>query len=140
MSNEKEYGVTTNEIMDYLKENMVTREEFHGLERKVDRLDQKVDRLDQKVDGLEQKVDGLEQKVERIEATMATKEDLGKLRSAMIDYLDRRLMDLKADIVLIMRGGDKKLFALAEMLVTNNALSRSDIEKLMKMAPFPQRV
>ena len=53
---EQKDEVTTNEIMDFLKDHMVTKEEFFGLEKRVDRLETKVDKLDKKVDRLEEKI------------------------------------------------------------------------------------
>lgn len=60
--NEKE--ITTGEIMEYLQgdlmgflqEHMVTKEEFHGLETRVDGIETKVDKLDERVGSLEVKV------------------------------------------------------------------------------------
>ncbi|MBI4239740.1 hypothetical protein HY620_01990 [Candidatus Uhrbacteria bacterium] len=36
--NNGEYGVTNDEIMDYLKEHMVTRSEFNDLKKEIDEL------------------------------------------------------------------------------------------------------
>ena len=40
-----DHDVTTNEIMDFLQENMVTREEFSQLDAKVDGLDKKLKQM-----------------------------------------------------------------------------------------------
>jgi hypothetical protein len=68
------------------------------------------------------------------------KEDMGRLRSDFIDYLDKRLLDLKGDLVVIMKSEDRKLGALIEILVHKNILTASEAHGIIKMEPFPQRV
>ncbi len=72
----------------------------------------------------------------------ATKEDLtseiGKLRSDMIDYIAKENMLLKGDLVVLLRGEDKKLFALIELLVKKSLLSRDEAQQVAKLEPFPQ--
>lgn len=91
---EEKYGVTNDEIMDFLKENMVTKQELD--------------------------------------------ERLGRLRSELIDYLDKRLMDLKGDLVVIMKSEDRKLNALIELLVQKSVLTVTEAKTITKLEPFPQ--
>lgn len=48
--------VTTNKIMDFFKDHMVTKEEFGDLKKQVDHLEGRFDRLEIKVDRLEEKI------------------------------------------------------------------------------------
>jgi len=109
-----EYDVTTNEIMDFLKENMATKDDIKNMATKDDIKD------------------------------MVTKqyldEKLGKFRSDITDYMDRRLLDLKGDLVVIMKSEDRKLSALIELLVHKSILTTSEAHSIVKMEPFPQRV
>lgn len=91
-----EYAVTTNEIMDFLKENMATKQELE--------------------------------------------EKLGKLRSDMIDYMDKKFFDQRGDLIMLMRGEDKKLFFLVDLLVKKNVLDESEAKSIARMEPFPQTV
>lgn len=72
----------------------------------------------------------------------ATKEDLtrevGRLRSDIIDYIAKQNMELKGDLVLLLRGEDRKLFTLIEVMVEKNLLSRIDANRITKLEPFPQ--
>ena len=112
--NESHNTTTTDEIMDFLKENMVTREEFSELREDVSGLKE----------------------------TMVTKQELtealGKLRSDLIDYMDKRLLDLKGDLVVIMKSEDRKLCALVELLVHKSILTASEAKTIVKLEPFPQ--
>ena len=68
----------------------------------------------------------------------ATKEDLGKFRSDMIDHIAKQSMELRGDIVVLMRGEDRKLVTLVEILVEQNILSKSDALRVTRLEPFPQ--
>lgn len=76
--------------------------------------------------------------------TMATKDDLsrevGKLRSDMIDYIAQQNMQLKGDLIVLMRGEDKKLFSLVELLVEKNIISKADANRVTNIQPFPQMI
>ncbi|MDO8571665.1 MAG: hypothetical protein Q7R79_03215 [bacterium] len=119
---------TTDEIMDFLKENMVTREEFNELREDVNVLKEDVNVLKEDVQGLKK--------------NMATRQELnealGKLRSDFIDYMDKQLLDLKGDLVVIMKSEDRKLCALIELLVHKSILTASEAKTIVKLEPFPQ--
>jgi len=72
--------VTTNEIMDFLRENMVIHGELH-------------DELGIGLEGLKQELLG----------------EMGKLKLDMLDAMDDKLADLKGDLVILMRREDKKV-------------------------------
>lgn len=120
---------STNDIMNFLQDHMVTREEFNdrfgGLENKVEKLEKKVDSLDQKVDTLDQKIDSLDQKVNR-----------NKLE--ILDAMDEKLAHLKYDLTNMMRGGDKKLVELIKILADKQVLDSDETSKLLQLHPFPQ--
>lgn len=70
----------------------------------------------------------------------ATKEDLGRLRSDLIDYIAKQNMELKGDLVVLLRGEDRKLFTLVEIMVERNLLTKADANRITKLEPFPQAV
>lgn len=80
----------------------------------------------------------LSREISKLRAEMATKEDLGKMRSEMIDYMAKQNMELKGDLIVLMRGGDRKLFALIELMVEKSLLSRGEANRVTKLEPFPQ--
>lgn len=95
----KKYGVTTDEIMDYLKENVPTHDDLKQF---------------------------------------ATKEDLGRMRSDIIDFVDKKLLDLKGDIIILMKTEDQKLLALIALLVQKNVISDREAKQVVKIDPFRQ--
>lgn len=119
--------MTTNEIMEFLQEHMVTREEFSQLATKVDGLEIKVDGLETKVDGLEIKIDGLSQKIN------ITKLDL-------LDAMDDKLANLKGDLIILLRKEDKKVDHLIKLLEEKSIISPQDALSLLDIRPFPQSV
>ena len=121
------YNVSTNEIMDFLKDHMVTKEEFNGLEIKVDNLEVRFDNLKVKVDNLEVKVDGIDRKLNE------TKLDL-------LDAMDDKLADLKGHLIILMRKEDMKVNQLIALLHEREVISKTDFEKLLEFQPFPQSV
>ena len=110
--------VTTNEILEFLQDHMVTKEEFRGLEQKVDGIEKRVDGIDQKVVGLEHKMSDLERKLNQ------TKLDI-------IDHLDTKLIDFKVELTRMINNGDHKLVALIDLLVKKHILERTDVEKIL---------
>ncbi len=114
-------AVSTDEIMQYLKEFMVVKEDLAGFATKED-----LERFATKED------------LERF----ATKEDLtqeiGRLRSDFMDYLDRRLLDLKGDIVVIMKSENRMICDLIALLVSKSLISTTEAQSIIKLQPFPQ--
>jgi len=82
-NNHPDYGVTTNDIMDFLKENMVTRGEF-----------------DERLKGMATKDDIKNMATKDDIKNMATKEDLGKLKLDLIDAMSEKSAELRGDIVV----------------------------------------
>lgn len=120
-TNTPSYGVTTDEIMDFLRENMATKEDLKGFAMKED-----LERFATKEDLRD----------------FATKEDLGKFKHEFMDYTDIRLeklrFDIQGDIVTQSRKEDGKLTALIEILIKKNVLSELDAKALLQMEPFPR--
>lgn len=108
MQNDK--TVTTNEIMDFLKDHMVMKEEFHS-------------------------------KVASIHKEMATQEELkqeiGKLRSDIIDFIDKKIFDLRGDIVHMVKGEDKKFLSLLALLIKKQVITDQEGQIIFSMEPFP---
>ncbi len=113
--------VSTDEIMQYLKEFMVVKEDLAHFATKED-----LERFATKED-----LNSLRSEF---------KSDLGKLRSDFMDYLDRRLLDLKGDIVVIMKSENRMICDLIALLVSKSLISSTEAHSIIKMQPFPQSV
>lgn len=98
------------------------------------------DGVDKRFEDVDKRFEGIETRMATKEdlQALATKEDLGKLRSDLIDYIAKQNMHLKGDLVVLLRGEDKKLFALVELLVKKSLLSREEAQQVTKLEPFPQ--
>ena len=98
------------DIVIFIKDNAVTKDEFKelkdevcGLKNDVNGLKQDVSGLKNDVSGLKNDVNGLKQDVRHIQNVMVTK-----------DYLDDKLADLHSDLVILMRKEDAKLKSLIQ--------------------------
>ena len=118
--------ITTNEIMEFLKDNMVMREDFLDLSEKVSSIDQRVDSLNLRVDSLSQKVDTVDQRLTRVEALMVTK-----------DYLDDKLADLGGEITSRMNKNLQKekdfKITVIEILKKGLPVSDKDLQKFEEL-------
>ena len=90
--------VTTNEIMEFLQEQMVTHEELCSELQKSQN----------------------QQKLE------------------ILDAVDEKILNLKADITVLMRGEDRKLSILVELLRNKEVISQEEAQSILKLQPFPQ--
>lgn len=81
-----------------------------------------------------------DQRLDRIESEMVTKDYLEKELSKMVtkDYLDEKLMDLRGDLVVIMRKGDVKLAKLVNILNRRKVISKKDVDAVLSLEPFPK--
>ncbi len=118
-------AVSTDEIMQYLKEFMVVKEDLVNFATKED-----LERFATKED--------LEQVKNELRSEF--KEDISKLRSDFMDYLDRRLLDLKGDIIVIMKSENRMICDLVALLVSKSLISTNEAHSIIKMQPFPQSV
>ncbi len=76
------------------------------------------------------------------ERFLSAKQDLeksqNKLKMDIIDAMDNKLVDLKGDLVILMRKEDKKVTALIGLLTERKIISMDDAKQLLGMEPFPQ--
>ncbi len=115
-----QYGVTIDEVMDYLKTNVPTKEDLKELEQKFDR------KLD----------------VVKHELMDYTDTSLGKMKHELMDYTDTRSeklrFDIQGDIVTQSRKEDAKLVGLIEILEHKNIITDREAKTLLGMEPFPR--
>ncbi len=94
--------VTTNEIMDFLVKHMVTKAEFQELDKRVTNLEQ----------------------------VSATKEDLGKFRSDVIDYIDRRLTKQSIELSKVIDKTEMKADRIVDALLDNKLITTTQAKKI----------
>lgn len=66
--------------------------------------------------------------------------DVSEIKSSMvtIDYLDRKLADLRGDLVVLTRKEDTKVRELVAVLRERKVLTDDDAKRILSMEPFPQ--
>jgi hypothetical protein len=70
----------------------------------------------------------VEKELTTIKATMVTK-----------DYLDDKLLNMKGDMVVMMRKEDEKVKTLVQILKQKNLLNDAEVKTIMALEPFPNR-
>jgi len=97
----------------------------------VGELSEKVDSVLEAIGEFSNKVDGrferIENRLTRVESQMVTKA-----------YLDDKLIDLKADLTVVMRKEDHKLEALTRLLASKKVITENDANNILSLEPFPQ--
>ena len=71
-------------------------------------------------------------------ANMSTKKDLRESELRLLDSVDEKLTNLKGDLVVLMRGEDKKVTSLIKLLREKEVLTEEETGMLLEMQPFPQ--
>lgn len=94
------------EVVTFIKDNAVTKEEFGNVVTKEEFSD-------------------LKGEVSSIKAMMVTK-----------DYLDEKMADLRGDLVVMMRKEDTKLLTLVDVLHGKKVLNTKDVKKILALEPF----
>jgi hypothetical protein len=117
--------VTTNELLEFMEENMATKADLRGLGEAT--------KVDLQGLGEATKAD-----LELVREDMATKADLGKMKHEIFDHQDEKMADLRGDLVVLMRKEDRKMSRLCEMLKEKDILADEEIQEILGMEPFPK--
>ncbi len=111
--------VTTNEIMEFLKEHMVMREEFQD-----------------EIAFNRREFASIRAEIASIRKEMATKEDLEKLRTELRSELASKsdLGKLRSDLIDFI---DKKFFTLTDILIKKGVVTPRDVQTVFGVEPKP---
>ena len=101
--------VSTNEIMEFLQEHMVTKE---GLQIE---LDQRFGNLNTELN-----------------------QRFNKQKLELLDAMDDKFSDLKGDLTILMRREDKKVSELISLLRDKKVIEPAEADHLLSLQPFPQ--
>lgn len=117
---DKKQDVTTNEIMEFLQEHMVMKDE------------------------LKQETGTLRQEIGTLRQEMITKSDLSqalnKQKLEILDAVDDKLVNLKGDLISLVRKGDTKVVSLIELLKNKKIITTNEANGLLELEPFPQLI
>ena len=109
--------ITTGEIMEFLKEHAVVKEDLNGLATKED------------LNGLATNLRETKEELQR---------EMGKMKQDLLDGMDDKLSNLRGDLVVLMRKEDVKLRELVNMLHAKNILTDPEVKRILTMEPFSQ--
>jgi predicted nucleic acid-binding Zn-ribbon protein len=124
---------------------------FDKVDQRFEYMDERFGRIDTRFDGMDQRMDksetdimeaihdladvvqGLSDRLDRAET------DIRSIRSQMVtkDYLDRKIDDLRGELVALSRKVNTKLSVLVEQLVIEGSIKRQIADKLLALEPFP---
>lgn len=118
-------GVRVEEKLDTAKQEFddftVTVGEF------VERTEEQFKEIRGELKGVQNVLKDHGQRLNSIESNMVTK-----------DHLDRKLADLRADLVMLARKGNKKLEIFVGELVDEGRMSKEAASRILSLEPFPQ--
>ena len=132
---------------------IATNARFDTVDQRFTIIDQRFDTVDQRFTAIDQRFDTVDEQFSEtremiqnlashtdaqfkdIRGDMATKGDLQRFITK--DYLDDKLADLRSDLVIMARKGNKKLEAFVEELVSEKRLPRAAARRILMLEPFP---
>lgn len=118
----KKSVINTQQVWEATQDILQAINEFSNqVDNRFINLENRFDNLEGRFDNLEQRVTGVEKKF----PALVTK-----------DYLDEKLMDLRGDLIVMMRKEDNKLITLVDKLEKKKVISLKDSQGIMKMEPF----
>jgi predicted nuclease with TOPRIM domain len=143
-SKNNQHGATLDdiyEVVTFVKDNAVTKEEFDGLKGEVSGLKGEVSGLKGEVSGLKGEVSGLKGEVSGLKGEVSEmNKRLTRVETTMVtkDYLDEKIADLRGDLVVMMRKEDTKLKTLVGVLHEKKVIDSGDVKKIYSLEPFAQ--
>lgn len=117
------YGVTNDEIMDFLKEQMVTKEELRT-------------EFGQFRSEIREEMHSEFGKF-RSEIRDEVRLEFGKFRSEMTDYMDRRLLDLKTDLATMNKLEHRRVDAVLDLMLKKELITQKEASAIATMQLFP---
>ncbi len=95
-------------------------------EKRFDRMDNRFDCMDKRFDRMDKRFDEVEGRVKDIEQVMVTRE-----------YLDEKLLDLRGDMITLLRKEDHTITLMAQILREKKVFSDDDMKRLSLQRSVP---
>ena len=105
------------ETVNFLKDTAVHRDDFNEFKHEMYGFKEEMFVFKDKTEG----------RLTKIEALMVTK-----------DYLDRKLFELRGDLVMMIRRGDGEVKVLVDVLRKRSVISANDVSKVFRPGAFPE--
>lgn len=87
--------------------------------------DQHLREIRDEIHGIQSEIGGIQSEMVSIKSQMVTR-----------DYLDDKLMDLRGDLIVLMRQGDAKLMRLVNHLANKKVIAKEFEDKMKSLEPF----
>ncbi len=119
-----------NAFSTHVDATMATKDDVAAIDRRLTRVESTMATKDD--------LTAIDSRLKKVESTMATKGDLAKLEVKMVtkDYLDDKLFDLKGDLVVMIRKGDRKTTAIVELLNKKKVFTNTEAKSILRLEPF----
>jgi len=98
------------------------------VDERFDRVEGRMGNAEGKLDKIDGRLDGIDKRLTRVESQMVTKE-----------YLDDKLINLKADLTVLVHKEDDKLGVLTKRLASKKVITVADAKNISALEPFSQR-
>lgn len=100
--------------------------------------DQCLQEIKDEIRGTKSEIGTLKLEVGTMKVEMVTKDYLETKLSNLVtkDYLDDKLVDLKGDLIVLIRQGDVKLMRLVSHLASKKVISKEFENKIKSLEPF----
>jgi len=102
-----------------------SREILEAIHAFAESVDERFNKIDERLDKTDERLDNLDGRVNKIGSQMVTK-----------DYLDDKLVDLRGDLVVMLRKEDTKMSRLVEILMKKSLISEEETKAILSMEPF----
>jgi len=119
-------------------------ERFEQIDIRFDKMDGRFVKIDERLDKTEsdlmEAIHDLADDVQAINDRLDRHEtNIKYLKSHMVtkDYLDRKIDDLRGELVALSRKVNTKLSILVEQLVIDGTLKRQVADRILALEPFP---
>ncbi|MEK7606845.1 MAG: hypothetical protein AAB444_01440 [Patescibacteria group bacterium] len=125
---------TSQEILPTIQDVLEAVNEF------ASHVDKRFSDIDKRFSDIDKQFSGIDKQFSGIREEMATKSDLNRFKLDLIDVIDEKNADLKADLTILMRKEDKKVVSLIDLLRKKSVIDNTEAAKILGMDPFPQDV
>lgn len=89
----------------------------------------RLDKVENRLNKVENRLDKVEDKLDKVEGTVLNLPDK--------DYLDKKLADLRADLIIKFRQQEEKINFLIEILKKRKLINQNELVQLQKFDIFP---
>jgi archaellum component FlaC len=123
-------------------EDIAKNEILEAIGEFSNRLDGELSLIKGEIGSIKNEIGSIKGEVGSIKGEVGSiKGEIMAVKSVMVtkDYLDDKLLDMKGDMVVMMRKEDEKVKTLVNILKNKNLLNEAEAKTILALEPFPNR-